>query len=189
MLFTPPSKTDIELFGDEMSDGALMHARRTARGFARGRSRSHDFAFIEECEAEAVFIVTEMILTTLDSIVEKYPILEERLKFYRMSVGYHLKGYWAHRATSTLSFLRKKGINEKVFELYEAAASLTRINLDAQVFELTDDLLPTELDKRVVEFYLMQNSREIIAVKCGITPKRVKRILRRLKRKLKRRPE
>ena len=181
--FTPPSEEENDLFGDDESEGILPQVLRVARGFARRRFRGNDGAFVDECIAEGNFVVTEMILTSLSTIKEKYPDREERFKFYRMSVGYKLKEYWSLRATSTESFLRKKGIEIRQHQLHESHA--LRQYSEADEFIALEHAVRDELELRVVEFYAMGNARDLIASKCGISLRRVKRILIRIKKRLK----
>lgn len=178
-VFTPPSEEESELFGSDL----ISQIQRVAKGFARRRFRQHDLAFVEECIAEAQFIVVELIWTSLKSIKEKYPDDTERHKFYRMSVGYKLKEYWALRATSTESYLRKKGIEVRQHQLYESTA--IRYYSEADEFLALEHAVRNELELRVVEFFCMGNTRELIAEKCGLSISRVKKILTRIKKRLK----
>lgn len=176
-LFTPPSEAEAELFE------VLPQALRVARGFAKRRGKSKDAMFVDECEAEATFVVTELIYGAIRGVMEKFADKEERFKFYRMSVGYKLKEYYSYRATSTVSYLKKKGIEEQHIQLQESHA--LRVNIELECLILMDYICRDEIERRVVDFYAMGNPRDLIASKCGMSVGRVKRILRRVKRRLK----
>lgn len=181
--FTPPSDEESELFGDERGEGILPQVERVAKGFARRRFRGTDEAFVDECIAEGNFVVVELIWTSLQDIKAKYPDKEERFKFYRISVGYKLKEYWSLRATSTESYLRKKGVEVRQHQLHESDA--IRYYSEADDFIALEHAVRDELELRVVEFYAMGNARDLIASKCGISERRVKKILIRIKKRLK----
>jgi Cys-tRNA synthase (O-phospho-L-seryl-tRNA:Cys-tRNA synthase) len=181
--FTPPSDEEVELFGTESSEGIFPQIERVARGFAKRRFRGMDVAFVEECIAEGNFTVVELIWTGLIELKAKYPDVEERFKFYRMSVGYKLKEYWSLRATSTESYLRKKGIELHRHQLHESDA--IRYYSEADEYVAMEHAVRDELELRVVEFYAMGNTRDLIAQKCGISERRVKKILIRIKKRLK----
>lgn len=182
IAFTPPSEEEVELLGDEGCEGILPQVERVARGFARRRFRGSDAAFVEECIAEGNFVVVELIWTSLSEIKARFPDKEERFKFYRMSVGYKLKEYWSLRATSTESYLRKKGIEIRQHQLHESHA--IRYYSDADEFIALEHAVRDELELRVVEFYAMGNARDLIASKCGISERRVKKILIRIRKRL-----
>jgi len=184
--FTPPSEQEAELFGVfGEHDGVLQQSERVARGFARGRFKSGDAFFLMEAIQEAACIVTELIWSNAEwqAIKEKYPDREERHKFFRMTVGYKLREYFSYRATSTLSFLKKKGLEVKFETVHEGHVVRPCSSLECMI--ALHDACENELQLRVVEFYSMGNSRELIASKCGLTQTKVKKLLQRVKRRLK----
>lgn len=178
-VFTPPDDRETELFEE---GGIAEQAERVARGFARRRNRGNDKAFIDEATAEALFQVTYMMWTEWESVKEKYPDKAERATFLRMTVGYKLKEYFSLRATSTVSFLRKKGIEIRREQLHEA--HLIEYVSPMDVYICFDDVCENELEKRVLEFYAMGQMYELVAVRCGISTNRTKKIINRVRRKL-----
>lgn len=145
-------------------------------------------------EAEGIFIVTQLILAGVDptsddkrslfeQIVARFPDTEERFKFYRMSVGYGLKKYCCHRATSSVSFLKAKGIEIKHVKLEEEY--VPRNDHSAMMQILLDEAAVTMMEKDVLRFYLLANPIEVIGEKVGLSPKRVRKVLKRIKRRLK----
>jgi hypothetical protein len=178
----PPSECEDELFGIEEENSLLVQAERVARGYARGKSRQRDAAFVDECIAEAYFTVVELLWTSLKEIKEKYPDIVERHKFIRMSIGYKLKEYWAYRATSTISFLKKRGIVVK----HQSIETCQVISDDSSLNEFIalDHATRDQVERRVIEFYCMGNDLELISIKCSMSQKRVKKILIRVKKRL-----
>jgi hypothetical protein len=178
-VFTPPSPAVDELLEPE---GVLDQSERVARGFAKRKGRGTDGAFIDEAIAEAHYIVTVLILTEYESICEKYPDKAERMKFYRCSVGYKLMAYFSHRATSTVSYLKKKGIEVRRHSVHEGMLVEYVSAFDIKV--CLEAVCTDALEMRVLEFYSMGNDREQIGLKCGISPKRVRKILVRIRKRL-----
>lgn len=133
--------------------------------------------------AEAYFIVTELIYTVLDAITVKFPDDEERYKFYRMTVGYGLKAYCAYRSRQTISYLRAKGIVEHHVQLEDDY--VPREDNQAIMNLVLEEAARTPMEKLVLEYYLMANSIEVIGEKVGLAPRRVKKVMRRIKRRLK----
>lgn len=164
-------------------DEALVHAKRTAKYFTRQRNRSRDLFFCDEMEAEAIFIVTQIILTEYEAILKKYPDAEGRFKFYRMSVGYGLKAYCAYRSMRTINWLRSKGIETKHVKLEEDYLPVD--DHSAMMTIILDEAARTPMEKRVLEFYLMANDLKTIGEKVGLASKRVRKVLKRIKRRLK----
>lgn len=164
-------------------DSALTHAARTARYFVRQRGRERDAFFVQEMRAEAYFIVTELILTVLSEITVKFPCDEERFKFYRMTVGYGLKAYCAYRSRQTISYLRQKGIVEHHVKLEDDY--VPREDNQAMMNLILEEAARTPMEKLVLEFYCMGNPIDVIGEKVGLAPKRVKKVMRRIKRRLK----
>lgn len=178
-VFTPLSEREVELFEE---GGIVQQVTRVARGFARRRNRGNDEAFIDEATAEAIFQVTYIMWTEWDGVKDKYPDKAERATFLRMTVGYKLKEYFSLRATSTVSYLRKKGIEIRREQLHEAHRIEYVTPMD--VYICFDDVCNDELEKRVIEFYAMGLMLEIVAAKCGLTLKRTKKIVNRIRREL-----
>lgn len=172
-------------------DKVLIHATRTARYFAKQRHRLQDKFFLDEMATEAIFIVTELIYagpseddqrTSLQRIKEKFPDDDERYKFYRMTVGYGLKAYCAYRPMRTISYLRAKGIviqHEKLEDEY-----VPRNDHSALMQLYMDEAAKTPMEKEVLKFYLLANEWEVIGEKVGLNPKRVRKVMKRIKRRL-----
>lgn len=169
-----------ELFAE---NGALEQASRVARGFARGKNRRKDEQFVDECEAEATFIVTSIIFTNLRGVLEKFPLVEDRLKFYRMSTGFGLKAYFAHRHTGTISYLKKRGIDEKFIPMH--AVDFARTTSEIDMFIAIDAAIRNEVERQVVDFYSIGLSYAEIGEKLEYSPLKVKNILKRVKKRLK----
>lgn len=178
-VFTPPDEREVELFEPE---GVKEQAERVARGYARRKNRGIDKAFVDECIAEAVFTVVYLMWTEWEAIKERYPDKTERDTFFRMSVGYKLKAYFCQRATSSVSDLRKKGIEIRREKLHESHI-IQRIGpMDIAI--CFEDVCDNELEKRVIEYYALGQMPAIIAVRCGISEKRAKKIINKIRRKL-----
>lgn len=178
--FTVDSVLAYELF--EPENGLLLQAERVAKGFAKGRNRQFDEAFVDECITEAWYIIVSMLWEGFWEILEKYPNKEERNKFFRMSVGYQLKTYWSYRSKQTVSYLKAKGIVVQHVPV-ENAIIYNRDNpLDSLI--LMESVVRNELERRVVEYYSLGNDKDLIARRCGITRNRVKRILTKVSTKL-----
>lgn len=190
-----------ELFGNTAEgDSPFEQSQRVAKGYARRMGRGGDRAFIDECQAEAAFIVTELIWEGYDGIMEKYPDEGERHKFYRMSVGYRLKEYWAYRSTSTISYLKKKGIIVKHYSLsHEPKVNvdavgfsnellqhheLGRMNIEVDLYILLDSVCTNEVERDILDNHAMGHTKEQIAEKFEISVARVYKILRRIKRRI-----
>lgn len=169
----------------------MVHAQRTARYFARQRCRDRDAFFLDEMTTEGIFIVTQLILagpegdglpTSYELVKTKFPIVEERYKFYRMAVGYGLKAYCAYRSMRTISFLRAKGIETKHVKLEDDY--VPREDHSALMQLMLDEAANTPMEKEVLKFYLLANPLDVIGEKVGLEPKRVKKVLKRIKRRL-----
>lgn len=178
-VFTPPDERETELFEP---DGIKDQAERVARGYARRKNRGNDKAFIDECVAEALYTVTYLLWTEWDSIKAKYPDKAERDTFLRMTVGYKLKEYFSYRATSTVSYLRKKGIEVRHEQLHESHVIQYVSPMDVAI--CLEDVCRDELEKRVIEYYAFGNMIDIVGAKCGISTKRAKKIINRIRRRL-----
>ncbi len=162
---------------------ALPHVERTARSIARRRGKTKDTLFLDEATTEGIFIVTELILTSLAGIKEKYPDDEKRFGFYRMSVGYGLKAYFSVRNIKTVGYLRKKGIETNHVSFDDNYVAKT--DNSAMMNLMVDEAARTAMEKQVLMFFLMGNPFENIADKTGLEVARVKKVMRRIKRRLK----
>jgi len=176
-FFSPPSEAEAEFFD------VIEQLERVAKGFARRRLKSIDEMFVDECIAEAYFVIVELIYTSLESIKAEYPNLDDRYKFYRTTVGYKLKEYWSYRATSTISFLKKKGISVQHYSLWEGAAIQYHSSLD--IYIAMEHAARNDLERKVVELTAMGNPKELIAEKCALKPKQITKILKRVENRLK----
>lgn len=168
-----------ELF---MDNGALEQASRVARGFARGKGRRKDEQFVDECEAEAAFIVTAIIFTNLRGVLEKFSELSERLKFYRMSTGFGLKAYFAHRHTGTIAYLKKRGIDEKFIPLHTIDFAKSTAEID--MFIALEAAIRNEVERTVVDHHCNGLSHVEISVKLEFPLSKVKNILKRVRKRL-----
>lgn len=170
----PPSVPESELLE------FLPQARRVAIGFAKRRGRGTDAMFVDEMIAEAYAIVTILILSKYDVIVANH---KDREAFYRMSIGYGLKEYVSLRATSTISFLRKRGEVREQVPL--RTSDLARTYTDDDCFLIMESLCRDEVDKRVIELYSFGDNYKAISAKLGIGEPIVKKTLRRIRKGLK----
>lgn len=175
-LFTPASPQECELWE------ILEQTYRVSYSFVKRRGRLHDKFMVMEAAQEAVYFMVLLIYTKLEEITTKYPDIEERHKFYRMSVGFRLMGYFSLRATSTVSYLRKKGFKLDQVDLSEEMLSRPDEATDRLI--AIDAACRDEFEKLVFTYAEMGNSRELIAEKCGCSEKRVKKTLMRVKRRL-----
>ncbi len=175
-LFTPASPQEVELWD------ILEQTYRVSYAFVKRRGKLQDKMMVMEAAQEAVFFMTYLIYTKLEAIQAKYPDVEERHKFYRMSVGFRLLGYFSLRATSTVSYLKKKGFTLEQVDMSEDM--LSRPDEATERVIALDAACRDEFEKLVVSYAEMGNSRELIAEKCGCSLKRVKKTLMRVKRRL-----
>lgn len=178
-VFTPPSPAVDELMEP---DGVLDQSERVARGFAKRKGRGNDKAYIDEAIAEAHYTVTYIILTEYEAVCEKYPDKAERMKFYRCSVGYKLMEYFSLRATSTVSYLKRRGIKVQRHALHEGMLVEYVSAFDVKV--VLESVCVDAVEMRILEFHSMGLDRDEIATKCSISTKRVKKTLARIKRRL-----
>lgn len=178
-LFTPSPAGIEELLEP---NGILEHSERAAKGAVRRIGQSQNFGLVDEAIAEAAFIVTVLVMTEYDSILEKNPDRNERMKFFRCAVGYGLKGYFSFRATSTISFLKKRGIEIKKHRLHESMLVEYTSVFDLEV--CLEAVCADEKERMIVEFHAIGNSREQISAKVGVSQKFVKKTLNRIQQKL-----
>lgn len=170
----------VEFF--EPTNGIMVQAERVVKGFVRSKSKLGDHAFFEECLAEAWFVAVEMMWEQFAAIKAKYPEQKERDKFFRMSIIYRLKEYWSYRATTTISYLKRKGIVVEHLPLNNAEVYTNSNETGCKI--ALENAARDELEKRIVEFYTMGNNYDLISEKCGIHRKQVKAILARIKKRL-----
>lgn len=161
----------------------LVHAERTVRSLAKSRNKTRDSFWIDEATTEAYFIVTELVITSYTEIIEKYPDVDARFRFYRMSVGYGLKAYFAYRALSTLAYLKARGIESKHVSFRDDY--IGKNDNSAMIAFVLEEVTKTAMEKQVLQFYLMANTWENISEKAGIPVRKVKKVMRRIKRRLK----
>ncbi len=177
-VFMPPSPRDAEVFDEQ---GLYYQAQNVARYFVRKLQRTRDLAFLDECEAEAWFVLVELYWQHYESICEKHPDITERHRFVRMAIGNRLKTYWLRQPRSTYHMLRSKGIDIKTVTLpYDLPSNENTI----EYYLSRESVIQNEQQHSIVEFYLMGNSLALIAKKCNTTAYKVKRILRQIKKRL-----
>ena len=169
----------IELLGP---GGILEQSERVAWGFAKRKGQNRNKGYLDEAMAEAAFIVTYLIMTEYDAICEKYPDVEERHKFFRCTVGYQLKSYFSFRSTSTVSYLKKKGIEIKRHAVHEAM--LVQYVSAFDIYVCLEDICKDEHDMRILEFHCMGHTPAEIGIKCGLSEKRVKKTLKIVRHRL-----
>lgn len=174
----------------EELQAALENAQRSALYFIKQRNRQHDHFMCDEAKAEAIFIVTEILLADdkehgkcYEAVLAKFPDPEERYKFYRMTVGYGLKAYFAYRRLSTLAYLKKKGVVTTQTQLEDSY--VPRDDHAAMMRLMLDEAAKTPMEKLVLEYYMLGNEYSVISEKVGLKPKRVRRVMSRIKRRLK----
>lgn len=172
-IFMPPSLPETELLE------FLPQARRVASGFARRRGRGMDAMFVDEMIAEAYAIITILIMEKYDEITVNHP---DREAFYRMSIGYGLKEYISLRSTSSISYLKKRGLVREHVPL--RSTDVARNYSDDACFDIMESLCRDEIDKRVIELYSQGDDYAAIAVKLEISDSMVKKILRRIRKGL-----
>lgn len=181
-VFMEYSESNIELFGFGSFPGAVDHARRTAFGFCKGAGKSGDLAFRDEAEAEAIFLVTELILTKLDEVKAEFPDENARLTFYRMRVGYGLRSYFAHRAKQTISDWKKKGKEQKREELKEDNV----MDYDTPWLEMSEEVLDTPYLQEVIALKIQGMKIDEIAKETKTSRSKVKKAIRLVKRRIQR---
>lgn len=176
---------------DELLDN-LDLAMRVAVNFARKRGQYNNF-FVDECKVEATFILTCLIYENQLDIANKFPIEEERQRFYMMAIGYKLKEYFSYRATSTIKFLKAKGIVEKHFSLEENSELIdsgkdripkyktqdTTLEVD-----VVDGIIKNKTQYKILEMYKNGTAIESISVELKLSKKKIKRVLRDIKKRI-----
>lgn len=175
-LFTPASPQECELFD------VLESIYRVAYSYVKKKWRLFDRFMIQEAAQEAVFVVTELIYVKFQEIVTKYPDVTERHRFYMAYAGFKLRNYFGHRASSSISYLKKKGIKQEMEELSDV--SLSRPDAKTEQMIALDHACRNEYERLVVQYFCMGHDYELIAEKLGSTLKRVKKTLRRVKNRL-----
>jgi hypothetical protein len=175
-LFTPASPQEVELWD------ILEQTYRVSYSFVKRRGKLQDKFMVMEAAQEAVFYMVYLIYTRLEEITTKFPDIEDRHKFYRMSVGFRLKEYFSFRATSSISYLRRRGFKLEQVEISEEM--LARPDEATERLIALEAVCRDEFEKLVIAYVEMGNSRELIAEKLGCSLKRVKKALLRVKRRL-----
>lgn len=154
---------------------------RIAYGFAKARGRNIDFMFVEECKAEARYILAEVLIRANDNLRYRFPLDEDRHKFIRMSVKYGLKTYfYTHKPMVMLSYLKSKGIELRNGLFVDCGLN----NSMLEQYIALEDTVKQDRDYSIIEFKAMGNDYETIAKKVNCSVRFVKKILRRIKRKL-----
>ncbi len=172
---------EIELFGFATWDGALANAYRSARGYVRRQNRQRDSAFVDECIAEAYFIVTEMVMTDYDAITKAFPAEVDRALNYRMKVGYGLKSYFAYRAKQTISDQKKRGIIVRHLSYRDDA-----LIYDTPYIDAMERLVTTDLQRTILEMKINGFSYEEIAQATDLNFHQIRKTLGKMKGKLRR---
>lgn len=177
-LFTPLSPEALELLE------FLPQATGVAVGRAIRYGKLRDKQYIDEAEAEAWAIASELFLEpgSLAAIKEKVPDPKERDRFLRATIGHELKQYFALRPTSTLTFLKKKGVEFKQVKLTEESLVTNTTELDERIaFEA---VVKNELERRVCRLQSQGWDRERIAAEAGCSVRLVRKILNRIRKQL-----
>jgi hypothetical protein len=158
----------------------MSRVRLTAINFARKNFKSRDLQFVDECIAEANFWLVILFVEFKQELFEK----ENTLAYIRMKIGYKLKEYWAPYATSTMSYIKKKG--EQLPETVEfKEEDVQTTNVDIECFECLQSALRTELDWRVYEHHLLNETPKEIGIALQIRTKKVQKVLARIRKRLK----
>lgn len=178
----------------ELFNGPYDQCRKVGRNYAFRVGRGMDQAFVDECQAEAIFQLVELIWTTYPALIAEYPEEAARHKMYRGFVSYRLRDYFSYRATSTVSYLKKKGISVVHFSHDDLLTfqegqpvehpALARLSIDVEVYILLDSVCHDDVERQVVDLYALGNSKEEIGSIMNISPNRAKKILRRIKRRI-----
>ena len=153
-------------------------AARVAVNFARKRRQINNF-FVDECIAEALFILTCLVYENQEDIVKKFPIEEDRQRFYMMAIGYKLKEYFSYRATSTIRFLKAKGIIEKHITIEVDCKSVPDTTVEV---DIKDGLTKNKTETKILEMYKNGMKVESISSELKLSKKKVKRVLRDIKK-------
>lgn len=175
-LFTPPSKEALELLE------FLPHATASATSFTRRQNKLRNPQFLDEAIAEAWAIASDLFLIpgSLTGIKEKCPEPEHQIKFLKATIGHELKQYFSLRATSTISFLKKKGIVTTHTSLTDTITSADN-TLEADAW---DHAVRDEFERWVVELHMQGWDNKKIASECNCSAKAVNKTLTKIKRRL-----
>lgn len=162
---------------------ALQWARISAGSYVKKAGKGRDSAFADECEAEAIFIVTCLIYEDWESIKVNHPDVNDRTKFYYSMVKYQLRDYWSYRASSTVSFLKKRGI---VISFESISNHNHKAVEDSQLSfaELLENVLRNDTERKIFDLYCVGNKKEIIATHLNMTLKDVRKVLRDIKARI-----
>jgi DNA-directed RNA polymerase specialized sigma24 family protein len=156
----------------------VPQAERTAYNFARRQSRHGDEMFVEESKAEARFLASLLFLEHMESIAEK----DDPAKFMRMYIGYKLKDYWAKRATSTESYLRKHGKSD-VHIPFKNEMAVVEVS-DIDICTCREHVARNEVEERILSLYETGRTKPEIASEMNLHIKNVKKILAKIKKRL-----
>lgn len=181
-VFMQYPESSLELFGFASFTGAIDSAKRAAKSFTRRAGRRFESAFHDEAEAEALYVVTTLVLTDLPSIKERFPEESSRLVFYRMQCGYALKSYFAHRAKSTISDWKKRG---KVQERVELKPEML-MQEDTPWLETYESVVTTKEQDLCIQLKISGMSIQDIASELQMSVTAVNKTIRTVKRRLRR---
>lgn len=165
--------------------GYMACVRSTAVNFARRKHKHLDPMFIEECIAEANF----WLVIIFNEYHAELIVHDNPVAYIRSKVGYKLREYFAPYATSTMSYLKKKGELVPQTDEYEEASEpnldyLARENTDTACFECIQSILLTPLDWKVYEHHLLGQNNEEVGKALKIRPRKAKKVLTRIKKRL-----
>ena len=167
-----------ELFG--LAYDIALAAGKT---FANRKHRGKDAMFVDECQAEALFIVTSIIWNELEDIQRKWPAVDDRRGFYYQLIGYRLKAYFSFWRTSTTAYLKKRGINCDI-ESLESVAEPTTYTHEEDV-DILDHAVRTPTERRVLDKYLYHKDHAMVAAELNITEKASRAILAKITKRVK----
>lgn len=158
----------------------LEQSKRVAFGFAKRQGRGNDRMFIDECQVEAAFIATFLMMTKYEEIRQANPTIEERQKYLRVLIGYGLKKYFSYRSSSSITYLRQKGMKCEHIPLNSII--LARNNDDITMFENMESYCRDEVDQRIIDMHAMGMKPEQTAAKLELSKRFVLRTLRRIRK-------
>lgn len=176
-LFTEPS--DVSLTENNVHF-YMEKVELTARKYARRQFRSHDEQFVNECIAEAYFWLVIIFLEHKEELKQQ----EDTIAYIRMKIGYKLKEYWAPYATSTISYIKKKGevLPQKV-EFKEAELPKEDQTVDCII--CLQSVLKLKIEEDIYNLLLENKTIKEIAVTLKVKIKKVEKHLARIRKRLK----
>lgn len=157
----------------------MEHVEKTARSYAKRQYKSFDKLYIDECIAEAYFWLVILLFESKEEVLKH----ENPMAFVRMKIGYKLKEYWAPYATSTISYLKKKGKEPPKIEQYTDDMS-PRENIEIQCFLSLESVLRLPLEREIYQYHIKCMDVKEIAEKLEIRTKRVQKILTRIRKRI-----